>query len=131
MHGDEEIADTYLRHYELKQDADFWAFDEMMEITRHDPVRAWRLMRLMVAKAPSLRALGYIGAGPIEDLLPQFIETVAADARDNERLQLALSTVCLDEFEEEGGPVWQCWIAIRKEFDLDAKRAVIYPETST
>lgn len=130
MHSDEEVAGTYLRHYELKQDVDFWAFEEMSEIVRHDPERGWRLTRLLINEAPSLRALGYIGAGPLEDLLPQFIEVVAAAARDDERLQFALSVVCLDEFEGDS-PVWKRWVAIKKEFDLDAKRALIYPETST
>ncbi len=130
MHSDEEVADTYLRYFELKQDADFWAFQEVDDIVRDDPARAWRLTHLLINKAPSLRALSYIGAGPLEDLLPQFIEMVAAAAREDERLQFALSTVCLDEFEGDD-PIWQRWVAIKKEFDLDSKRALIYPETST
>jgi hypothetical protein len=104
----------------------------MDEIVRHDPERGWGLTRLLIDKAPSLRALGYIGAGPLEDPLPQslpFMEMVAAAARDDERLQFALSDVCPDEFEEEGSPIWERWLAIKKEFDLDAKQALIYRES--
>jgi hypothetical protein len=57
MHSDEEVADIYLRHYELKQDQDFWAFEEMSEILRHDPERAWPLTRLLINKASSDQAM--------------------------------------------------------------------------
>ena len=133
MHSDEEIADTYLRHYELKQDSDFWAFQEVDELLR-TPEIAWRMTRLLISKAPSKEALAYIGAGPLEDLLyarpVEFMEMVAAAARSDERLQFALSNVGLEELAEEDPPAWAIWAAIKKEFDLDAKRALIYRESS-
>lgn len=130
-HSDEEIADTYFRNFELRRDEDFWAWEEVNERMR-DPEAGWRMIRILVDRAPSLQALGYVGAGPLEDLLPyslQFMDMVAAAARDDERLQFALSNVCLDEFEEgDDQSIWERWLAIKKQFDLDVKRAIIYPE---
>jgi hypothetical protein len=59
-----------------------------------------------------------------------FMEMVAAAARSDERLQFALSNVGLEELAEEDPPAWEVWAAIKKEFDLDAKKAIIYPESS-
>jgi hypothetical protein len=112
MHSDEEVADTYLRHYELKQQEDFRAWQEVHELLR-TPEIAWRMTRLLISKAPSKEALGYIGAGPLEDLLyaqpVAFMEMVAAAARSDERLQFALSNVGLEELAEEDPPAWEVW----------------------
>jgi hypothetical protein len=128
MHSDEEVADTYLRLYELKQQEDFWAWQEVHELLR-TPEIAWWMTRLLISKAPSKEALG-----PLEDLLyaqpVAFMEMVAAAARSDERPQFALSNVGLEELAEEDPAAWEVWAAIKKEFDLDAKRAIIYPESS-
>jgi hypothetical protein len=117
MHSDEEVADTYLRHYELKQDSDFWALQEMDDIVRHDPERGWRLTRLLIQKAASAEALAYVAAGPLEDYIDcradtAFMDRVAAAARDDERLQLALSGVWLGRSH----PIRERWLALMEEF---------------
>jgi Family of unknown function (DUF6869) len=128
VHSDEEIAEAYFR----RRHEDFWAWEEVQERLRM-PEEGWRIIRLLIEKAPSLEALGYVGAGPVEDLLPyslEFMDMVAAAAREDERLQFALSNACLDEFQEGDQSVWKRWMAMKNEFDLDAKRAIIYPESA-
>jgi hypothetical protein len=117
MHSDEEIADKYLRHYELKRGADFWAFEEMSEIVRHEPERGWRLTRLLIQKAASAEALAYVAAGPLEDYIDcradaAFMDMVAVAARGDERLQLALSGVWL----RRNHPIRERWLALMEEF---------------
>jgi hypothetical protein len=38
----EQIADSYLRHYMLKDERDFRAFEEVNRIVRRDPAAGWR-----------------------------------------------------------------------------------------
>jgi hypothetical protein len=122
MHSDEEIADIYLRHWELKQDEDFWAFQEADEIVRYDPERGWRLTRLLISKATSDEALGYVAAGPLEDLIhsrgSEFMETVASAARNDKRLQLALTGVWLGQ----GHPNRERWLKLMQEFGFTSGR---------
>ena len=50
-----------------------------------DPIHAWRLTLLLIEAAPTLEALSYVAAGPLEDLLygrgEQFIDEVERLAR--------------------------------------------------
>jgi hypothetical protein len=117
VHTEEEIANTYLRHFESKQDQDFWAFKEVVEIFRgSDPEAAWRITQLLVKKASSDEALAYVAAGPLEDLLYGYgltiLDKVEAAARNDKRLQLALSGVWLTHKD----PAWERWYALMKEF---------------
>jgi len=119
----EQVVDSYLRHYALKQDQDFWAFDEVNQLVRRDPLAGWRVTCLLIKKASCDEALAYIAAGPLEDLLafhgPGVIEHVTVAARADERLQLALSGVWLNR----ASPVWERWFALMNEFGfMDGKR---------
>src|ERR1700677_4481122 len=99
MFAEEQVVDSYLRHYAFKEEQDFWAFDEVNQIVRRDPAAGLRLTCLLVNQTTSDEALAYVAAGPLEDLLtfhgPLFIDHVAVAARADERLQLALSGVWL------------------------------------
>ena len=68
MFPEEQVVDSYLRHFALKEEQDFWTFDEVNQIVRRDPAAGWRLTFLLVNKAPD-KALAYVAAGPLEDLL--------------------------------------------------------------
>jgi hypothetical protein len=57
MFAEEQVVDSYLRHYALKEEQDFWAFDEVNQIVRRDPAAGWRLTCLLVNKACSNEAL--------------------------------------------------------------------------
>jgi hypothetical protein len=107
MVPEEQVVDSYLRHYALKEEQDFWAFDQVNHIVRRDPAAGWRLTFLLVNKSPSDEALAYIAAGPLEDLLtfhgPTLIDDVAVAARADERLQLALSGVWVESCQSRLG----------------------------
>jgi hypothetical protein len=123
MFPEEQVVDSYLRHSTLKEEKDFWAFDEVNQIVRCDLAAGWRLTCLLVNKASSDEALAYVAAGPLEDLLtfngPTLIDHVAVAARADKRLQLALSGVWLNR----ANPVWERWFALMNEFGFaDGKR---------
>jgi len=93
----EDLASTYLRHYILKQQEDGWAVRELNTLVQDDPTEAWEVTRILVNAAPSDRALAYVAAGPLEELLnnhgPVVIDRIEEESRQNLRLQLALSGV--------------------------------------
>lgn len=70
------------------------------------PEEAWKRILALIACA-NREALGYVGAGPLEDLLREhgvaLIDTVEACARDNSELRAALLHVWLPEGETELG----------------------------
>ena len=58
IHTEEEIADTYLRHFELRQAQDFWAFEEVHGFfERGDREAAWRMTRLLIKKLLPMKPL--------------------------------------------------------------------------
>jgi hypothetical protein len=76
------------RHDEL-----FWVFEEMEELVKHRPEDAWIVIRQIADRNPPPSVLGYLAAGPLEDLLsqhgPAFIERAeAAAARDSQFVAL-------------------------------------------
>ncbi len=42
-----ELAKAYIRYMTFKEDADFWAFEDMDDMTRQDPPRAWQMMHIL------------------------------------------------------------------------------------
>ena len=121
MHTEEDVIDTYLRHYELRREEDFWAFDEVKQLfLQDDRETAWRVTHSLVAKA-SHEALGYVAAGPLEDFLYSFgldgMDEVENVARNDERLREALSMV----YVERDDPIWERWFALMNEFGFAEK----------
>jgi len=47
----------------------WWACERIFELVRHEPLRAWRMVQIMVAYAPSELVLGRVAAGLVEDLM--------------------------------------------------------------
>jgi hypothetical protein len=60
---------TYLCHYTLKREEDWWAVEELYSLIRVNIVEAWEITRILVNTASSDEALAYVAAGPLEDLL--------------------------------------------------------------
>jgi uncharacterized protein DUF6869 len=75
----------------------FWAFSTVWEITCGDPERLWTITKALVTAAPDEATLGYIGAGPLEDLLSgygeQFIERIEQQAAADAKFRLSLAIV--------------------------------------
>jgi hypothetical protein len=91
------LVDAYLGHYETRDSALFWAFEEIGEITRTDPERGWDLTLRLIARAPNPMFLSYVAAGPLEELLTHHgsavIDRVELAARRDPKFRLALCDV--------------------------------------
>jgi len=93
------LAETYLRHHGNHRDEDFWAWEEVNEIVRSGDLElAWQITLLLLRKAAD-NALGYVAAGPLEDLIDgygdQALDLVEQSCDRDMRLQFALSGVWL------------------------------------
>jgi hypothetical protein len=66
-----------------------WASELLVDKISNVPEVAWQLILELIEQAPGDEALGWIAAGPLEDLLcdwgPAFIERVEALAHSNDQ----------------------------------------------
>lgn len=108
----EKLADTYLLYFESKQEQDRWAWSEVDDLVRRDPDRGWEITCLLVNKANSDEALGFVAAGALEDLLkkhgPAVIDRVEQESQKNIRLQTALSGVWI----RPENPIFHRWYSL-------------------
>jgi hypothetical protein len=88
----ERLLSSWFEHEQTS-----WAFDAVWEITCSDPERLWTITKALVTAAPDKETLGYIGAGPLEDLLSgygeQFIERIEQEAAADAKFRLSLAIV--------------------------------------
>jgi hypothetical protein len=103
----DELTDVCLRHHATNRDEDFWAFAEVERRVRADLAQAWAVVQILVEKADAGTPLGYISAGPLEDLVDGYgdsaLDVIETACETNEKMQLALSGIwlerkpCIDE----------------------------------
>jgi hypothetical protein len=110
----------------LRENQDFWAWEEVDELVCRDPEAGWRVTHLLLNTASSDEALAYVAAGPLEDLMKKHgltvIDQVAIAARNDKRLQLALSGVWINS----SYAVWERWWELMKEFGFaDGERKAL------
>jgi hypothetical protein len=95
--NDEELVATYLRHFATSDDELFWTWEEIQRYVRTDPLKAWGVTLQLIAAAPDKKALGYIAAGPLEDLLyargELFIDELERLARSDPKFLSALQMI--------------------------------------
>jgi len=94
-----QLATAFLQHAATNADEDFWAYDRVGEIVRGpDAQAAWEICVGLVRAAPD-EQLGYIGAGPIEDLVCRhgaaLIEWLEGEAKRDSRFREALASIWL------------------------------------
>jgi hypothetical protein len=74
-----------------------WATDLLFDEIRNAPEAAWDLILKLIGSAPDDGPLGWVAAGPLEDLLcqwgPTFIDRVEALARSDDRFRRSLTGV--------------------------------------
>lgn len=110
-----QIVDGYWQHYRWAFSADAdrqkaepsaWAWDAVRQLIVGDaaePIEDSERLALLIAladAAPDVAALGYLGAGPIEELLGRDeppIDLIDAAARRNEKFRTALRCAWFDE----------------------------------
>jgi hypothetical protein len=63
----------------------------MYELVSEDPHRAWRMVQVMIAYSPDVGTLGYVAAGPVEDLMGgEFLPLMRQEAENSPRFRIAL-----------------------------------------
>jgi hypothetical protein len=111
------LADTYLRQYAAKREEDFWAWQEVDRIVGNgDLGLAWEITLLLLKKAPTDEALGYVAAGPLEDVVDGYgdraLDLVEEACDKDSRLQFALSGIWL----LPDSPVLQRWQGLMTKY---------------
>jgi hypothetical protein len=95
--SDLELIEAYLQIPTKGDDSLHWAYEDVCEILGKDPERAWRLTLAMIDHTEDELTLAYVAAGPLEDLLAWYgdtiIERVEELARTNARFRETLCAV--------------------------------------
>jgi hypothetical protein len=117
-----KLTDVYLRHHARRSDEDFWAWQQVDSIVRADLSKGWKVTLLLLKKADTESALGYVAAGPLEDLIDGYgheaLDLVEKECDSDSRLQLALSGVWL----ESGSPVYERWLTLMRRYGFTGGR---------
>ena len=107
-----DLAAAYWDHYRLftskdraerlRSDELDWASDEIDELVAEQPDDAISTLVFLADAAPDDGALGYLGAGPVEELIighgsDVVIDRVEGAARRNERFRMALASAWYDD----------------------------------
>ena len=111
------LADTYLRQCATKRDEDFWAWQEVERLVRSGDLGvAWGITLLLLRKAQTDDALGYVAAGPLEDIVDgygdQALDRLEEACDKDSRLQFALSGIWL----LPDSPVLQRWQGLMTKY---------------
>src|ERR1700720_952715 len=101
MLSHDELLEGYLAHAEAvaheRKDTNFWAFNELADLMRDDPDGAWQIIVGLVGRASDEETLGYVAAGPLEDLICQhpeaMIDRVESRAGQDARFRKAIARV--------------------------------------
>ena len=113
------LADAYLRQHATKSDDGFWAWEEVNRRVRsNDLDTAWEITLLLLQKA-SDDALGYVAAGPLEDVVDGYghraLDRMEQVFENDPRLQFALSGIWL----LPDSPVLQRWQDLMTKYDFE------------
>jgi len=119
----EKTAETYFCYWRKHKKEGKWSergrlvSEEIRQLVEIDPDEAWKLICILVNKAPSDDLLAFIAAGPLEDLLHKHgltvIDRVEEESRKNGRMRLALSGVW---GLHPGIPVFDRWHALMQKY---------------
>ena len=97
-----ELAAAYLRQYRTGSDEDFWAVEEVQDRIRsaRNPSDAWSVTLALVEAADD-EALGYVGAGPLEDFVvthgAPHIDWIEDAARRDPKFAACLASIWLSD----------------------------------
>lgn len=104
----DNLATAYLRNNRSSNKGDdFWAWEQVRQLVETDLDASLKVTLLLLEKAESDSEVGYIAAGPLEDLIDtrghEALDRIEEACENNPRLRLALNTVGVlfyyDEFE--------------------------------
>jgi hypothetical protein len=93
-------AELQLKHGVI-QDSHAEPIVNLLEMCDKTPREALNIIYEIISNNPSDEVLGYLGAGPLEEILAanceQFIEELIGRSKNDERLLLCLRSVDLDD----------------------------------
>ena len=94
--ADVVIVDGCIRGWRTEwDDPDGWAADGWPVVLMHDAERAWRVLLLLVERAPDDVPLSLVGAGPMEDFInehaPELVGRIEERSRRDPRFREAMS----------------------------------------
>jgi len=121
--GAAKLAETYFQYFRTKSRDYRWAYEDVDDSVRNDPIKGWELTKLLIDRAESDEALAFVAAGPLENLMingnPEVMDRIEKESQTNQRLQLALSGVWLSpEYAS-----FERWHALMTKFGFaDGKR---------
>ncbi len=108
----QDLIDTWIAHHKegdpnKVNESTFWAWEELDDISRHDPDLCWELILEILRTDQSDRVVGNLAAGPLEDLLvrhgPKMIDRVESQARKDLQFRNLLGGVWKNAISDE---VW-------------------------
>lgn len=96
----EEMVRDFFLHVRSPSSESYEGVEAVDELVRADPVQGWNVVRKLIEMAASDDELGYVAAGPLEDLLykhgVQIAAAIRSEALGNGRVRDALARVMLD-----------------------------------
>jgi hypothetical protein len=101
----DELIETYFRRHRDHKPQDHWAWQSVFNTIQNDSLEdGWDLTIALLAAAPSKKALAFVAAGPLENLLGRhglkLLSRVKAQATADTRFRYALAAVYLREEAE-------------------------------
>lgn len=96
-----DLANAYLQNYRSQnKEEHFWAWEEVTRIVQGaDLNRAWEITLQLLRKAHTDDELGYVAAGPLEDMVDGYgdraLDRLEGACDTDSRLQFALSGIWL------------------------------------
>ncbi len=104
-----DLVEAFFAYRRTGDEGLAWAWEELEDLIREDPVQAWPVVLRLVREAPDEPALYYVAAGPLEDFLTRHgaahLHRVLGVASGDDRLRRALGGVWGGEGMDPG--VWQ------------------------
>jgi hypothetical protein len=100
----DQLVAAYLEHQSSHRPDLWWTWERIQQLVQGAPDAAWMVLYAAIVRAPDPTMVGYLGAGPIEDLLSEWghrvIDRIEDAAQTEPRVVYALSCVWRNDIDE-------------------------------
>ena len=111
---DERLSSNWIEYHATEDGSLFWAWEQLDDMVRHVPERAWLQILDIAAATENQKVLSSLAAGPLEDLLAlhgfNFIERLETEARQNPEIARLVTGVWRNNISDS---VWERLRAIQ------------------
>lgn len=105
MNDTDQLMKAYFDLCMFDNRADFWAWEELDEMSHERPEECLSTIITFLKHAPNAKVASSIGTGPLEDVLlyhgPLLLERLRQELQVNKRLRFALSKVHFSQMKIE------------------------------